>query len=407
MAHGPPGSLTAHRPLHILVCAPAYPPPALGRGGVQVAVRAQVERLAARGHRLTVVAPYRRFLPLARYAAKRREIPAGPGDEVESERVRILRPRHLHVPGAWRLLDPLAVLVAILAAAAREGRPDLLHGHWLHPHGLAAAVAGRLLGRPVVLTAHGSDVARLAGPAHAAYYRRAMRAAVGHARATICVSRAIADVLPELGAPPGRLHVIPNGVDLERFRPRDRAACRSELGVDPAGRLLVFAGNLVPLKQVDRLLRALAALPDRAVRAAIIGEGPEEPALRALATGLGLADRVRFAGRRPHAEVPLWLAAADLAVLPSASEGMPLVIPEALASGTPVVASRVGGVPECLEDGVTGVLVDPAGVESLAAGLAAALARPWDRDALAAAARRFGWDTIVGEIEGVYARILG
>jgi glycosyltransferase involved in cell wall biosynthesis len=183
-------------------------------------------------------------------------------------------------------------------------------------------------------------------------------------------------------------------------------------GAGPSGgtHLVVYAGNLVPVKQVDRLLRAVAALGKRdgvpPVALAIVGEGEEEQRLRALAGELGIAGMTLFAGRRPHDEIPLWLAAADLVVLPSKSEGMPLVIPEALASGTPVVASRVGGVPDCLEDQVTGILVDAEGVPGLAVALSAGLQRTWDREELAAAARPFGWDGIIDRIEALYHRQL-
>lgn len=412
-----PASRSRSGPLHILVCAPAYPAPELARGGVQLAVRAQVERLARRGHRVTVVAPYRLYLPLRRYAVKRREIP--PEARVERQgAIQIFRPRHLHLPGLWRLVDPLAVAVALLGGAlrSRSGPLAVVHAHWLHPHGFAAALVGRLLRRPVILTAHGSDVGRLIGnDAHAGYYRRAMLAAVRRAEAVVCVSRAIAERLAALGAPRERLIVIPNGIDLERFQPRDRNTCRAEIArtygtslvsTSSDSRLLLFAGDLVPVKQVDRLLRAVATLGKAqgasAFRLVIAGEGSERDRLRALAAELDLGDRVTFAGRRPHAEMPTWLAAADVAVLPSASEGLPLFILEALASGTPVVASRVGGVPECVEDGVTGILVDPVTVEGLAAGLARALARSWDRAALAAAARPFSWDVITGRLETLY-----
>jgi glycosyltransferase involved in cell wall biosynthesis len=374
---------------------------------VQVAVRAQVERLVKRGHRVTVVAPYRLYLPLPRYAAKRREIPPGPRSEREGN-VRIFRPRHLHVPGLWRALDPFAVILALLEAALRSGPPDLIHGHWLHPHGFAAAVVGRLLNRPVILSVYGSDVARLASETGRTYYRPMMAAATQWSDQVICVSRATAEELAAKGVQREWLLVIPTGVDLDRFAPRDRGACRAELARalgrpvgSHAGPLLLFAGNLVPVKQVDRLLRAVAGLP-RDVQLVIVGEGSEGDRLRALAGELGLHDRVVFAGWRPREEIPTWLAAADLIVLPSASEGMPLILLEALASGTPVVASRVGGVPECVEDGVTGILVDPASVEGLAKGLTAALARPWDRAALGAAARGFGWDAVATRLESLY-----
>ncbi len=385
---------------------------------MQVAVRAQVERLAAH-HQVSVVAPYRLYPPLQHYAEKRAEVPRAPAEEHErigEHELRIFRPRQLHLPGLWPLLDPLLMVRAILATAHRSGRPDLLHGHWLYPHGGATVAAARALRRPAIITAHGSDVARLDRP-DGIRYRAQTLAAVRSAARVLCVSRDIRDRLMAAGAPPQRLEVIANGVDTARFTPRDRAACRAEsaslLGkpvVAEPTPLVVFAGDFLPVKQVDRLIRALAQLSAEpampVVTLVLAGAGPEEERLRALVRDLGLIPRVLFAGQRPHAEMPLWLAAADLLVLPSSSEGLPLVIPEAMAAGTPVVASRVGGVPECVVDGVTGILVPPQGDAELAQGLRIALGRTWDRAALAAAARAFGWDARVERIEAVYNEVL-
>ena len=124
---------------------------------------------------------------------------------------------------------------------------------------------------------------------------------------------------------------------------------------------------------------------------AIVGDGSEAPALNEFAIEHHLGPRVLFAGLRPHREIATWLAAADDVVLPSATEGLPLVVLEALAAGTPVVASRVGGIPECIREGETGLLVDPKGVAPLAETLLTALGRTWDRARIRAAAEPFGW----------------
>jgi glycosyltransferase involved in cell wall biosynthesis len=399
-----------------MLCAPAFPAAREARGGVQLALRAQVERLAQR-HQVTVVAPLRRYPPLGRYRAKAVEVPWGPADEEEGgpAPIRILRPRHLHLPLLWPLTDPLGVELGLRSALARAGRPDLLHGHWLHPQGLAAARVGHQAGIPVVLTAHGRDVARLAGNRRSDYYRATLRAACARAAAVISVSQAMAARLAEIGCDRERLHVIPNGVDLERFVPRDRAAARVELAgrypsspvLAPDRRLLVFAGELEPVKQVDRLLHALALLSASVPEAtlAIVGDGPEAAALSELASEHHLGERVLFAGLQPHAAIPIWFQAADLFVLPSATEGLPLVLPEAMACGTPAVASRVGGIPEILRSDETGFLVDPAGVAPLAEALRAALARPWDRAGIRRAAEPYGWDAQVEKIEAIYRAV--
>jgi len=404
-----------------MLCAPAFPAADSARGGVQLAVRAQVERLAPR-HRLTVVAPFRIYPPIGRYRPKMGEVPSGPTDETELglPSVRILRPRHYHLPFLWPWTDPLGVELGLRSALGRAGRPDLLHGHWLHPHGWAAARVGKRSGIPVVLTAHGQDVARLDNPAapHPSQYRAMVRAACARAAAVICVSQAMRDRLASLLEPDfDRLHVIPNGVDLEHFRPVERAVARATLRRTSAGsavlaadrRLLVFAGDLLPVKQVDRLLHALALLapsmPDLAL--AIVGDGAESDSLAEVIRVQHLGARILFAGLRPHREIPTWLAAADVFVLPSATEGLPLVVLEALAAGTPVVASRVGGIPECIQEGETGLLVDPKGVAPLAEALVTALGRTWDRARIRAAAEPFGWEAQTAKLEQIYRAVVG
>jgi len=404
-----------------MLCAPAFPAADLARGGVQLAMRAQVERLAPR-HRLTVVAPLRIYPPIGRYRRKMGEVPEEPVDEtaLDLPSVRILRPRHYHLPLLWPWTDPLGVELGLRSALDRAGRPDLLHGHWLHPHGWAAAAVGRRARIPVVLTAHGTDVARLDDPmaSRPRQYQAAVRAACEGAAAVICVSQAMRERLASL-LDPGfdRLQVIPNGVALEDFRPIAREAARATLrrafpessALAADRRLLAFAGDLLPVKQVDRLLHALTLLVPSVpeVALAIVGDGLEAPALAKLAVEHHLGSRVLFAGLRPHREIATWLAAADLFVLPSAAEGLPLVIPEALAAGTPVVASRVGGIPECIREGETGILVDPKGVAPLAEALRSALGRSWDRARIRASAEPFGWDAQVAKLEQIYRAVAG
>jgi glycosyltransferase involved in cell wall biosynthesis len=404
-----------------MLCAPAFPAADRARGGVQLAVRAQVERLAPR-HRMTVVAPFRVYPPIGRYRLKLGEVPSGPPDEIALDlpSVRILRPRHYHLPLLWPWTDPLGVELGLRSVLDRAGRPDLLHGHWLHPHGTAAAAVGKRAGVPVVLTAHGRDVSRIDDPGEARphQYRAAVRAACARAAAVICVSQAMAARLAAI-LDPGfdRLHVIPNGVDIEHFRPVAREAARATLrraiAESPAlaadRRLIVFAGDLLPVKQVDRLLPALALLAPSVpeVALAIVGDGSEAPALTELAIEHHLGPRVLFAGLRPHREIATWLAAADVFVLPSATEGLPLVVLEALAAGTPVVASRVGGIPECIREGETGLLVDPKGVAPLAEALLAALLRTWDRARIRASAEPFGWEAQVAKLEQIYRAVAG
>jgi glycosyltransferase involved in cell wall biosynthesis len=218
----------------------------------------------------------------------------------------------------------------------------------------------------------------------------------------IAVSRALAERLRAIGADPAATCVIPNGVDLEIFRPGDRAQARLVLGLDERSWLL-SAGQLVRNKGHDTVLRALARLEGWGLM--IVGDGPEEPALRRLATETGTAERVRFAGRVLPERMPDYYRAADCLVLASSREGMPNVLLESLACGTPVVATRVGGCAEIVRERVAGRLIDSAEAAAVASAVLDLMGGPPDRDAVAAYAHRFAWGPSVERQLAEFRRI--
>jgi glycosyltransferase involved in cell wall biosynthesis len=185
-----------------------------------------------------------------------------------------------------------------------------------------------------------------------------------------------------------RLHVVPNGVDAEAFRPRRAVEMRRELGL-PDGPLLVAVGRLNREKGFDFALRALAQLEDRSVRLVVVGSGEERESLEGLAQELGVVQRVVFAGRQPPDRVPAYLAAADVFVFPTQrEEAAPLVLPQAMACGLPVVATSIGGITEVVNrPGENGVLVPPHDVRGLVRALSDLIADPDRRERMGAAAR--------------------
>jgi glycosyltransferase involved in cell wall biosynthesis len=246
---------------------------------------------------------------------------------------------------------------------------------------------------PLVATVLGSDINEL--PKRAAL-RFQIKHGLARARRIVAVSNALADELVGLGLRRERIVVQHNGVDGDVFAPRDRQEARAALGLPPQRRLVGYVGRLSLEKGVDVLVEAMAELVRRDPRPAdlvIVGAGPLDPALRARIAALALGDRVRFAGHRGHDELPQWLAALDVLCLPSRREGCPNVVLEALASGRPVVASRVGGLPELLRHD-NGVLVPPGHPEQLARALGVALEREWDASALRASVPALSWDAV-------------
>ncbi len=217
------------------------------------------------------------------------------------------------------------------------------------------------------------------------------------------MSANLAETVHRLGVAEDRIHLLPNGVDTAAFQALPRAEARRRLGEPEQGRLLLFVGRLVPVKAVDVLLRAFARLDAGAtggVRLALVGDGPLRGRIEALGATLGLTERVRLLGQRPPEDVALWLNAADALVLSSLNEGCPNVVLEALACGTPVVASRVGAVPDLLDESC-GVMCEPGDADALAEALARALERDWDRAAVRARTDGMSWEANALKLHGI------
>jgi glycosyltransferase involved in cell wall biosynthesis len=252
----------------------------------------------------------------------------------------------------------------------------------------------REAGLPVVITARGSDTSQLP---HFALPRRLIGAALREADALIAVSEGLAEGLSALGAAPGKVTVLRNGVDLAAFAPpTNRAALRGELGL--SGPVILSVGHLIERKAHHHVIGALAELPQATLL--IAGEGPERRALTTLAERLGVTERVRLLGARPHGELAKLYGAADALVLASTREGWANVMLEAMACGTPVVAGPAWGSREAISAPEAGLVLDEVGPGPIAAALRRLLADPPARRATRAHAERFGWDeTTRGQVE--------
>lgn len=317
--------------------------------------------------------------------------------------IAIQHPRFPVVPRIGMTLAP-----ALLAAAALDpvrrlyaagAGFDIIDAHYFYPDGVAALWLGRRLGCPVVITARGTDINLI--PRYA-LPRRMIERAIGRAAGIVAVSAALKEALIELGARPDAVEVLRNGVDLAAFRPLDRAAARRSLRLTRP--TLVSVGHLIERKGHDRVIAALRELPDFDLL--IVGEGPERHNLGQLSERLGVAERVRFLGAKPHAIMPEIYSAADALILASSREGWANVLLEAMACGTPVIASHIWGNPEVVGAPAAGRLLEDNTPPGIAAAVRALFARPPARTATRAYAEGFSWDATTRGQLALFRRVL-
>jgi glycosyltransferase involved in cell wall biosynthesis len=292
----------------------------------------------------------------------------------------------LEALGARRIYGPTALRAFLrLVRRLRKERPAIVHTY-LTSANVFGALAARAAGVPRLLTTR-----RDTGFGDSPALSRALTLTSRGATRILCVSRDVAEVVARREhADPSRLTVIPNGIDLKRFSPRGRRLeMRRRLGLADAAPVVITVTHITPVKGMDVLARSAASIVERhpEVRFVVVGDGdePDEASFRRLLDDLGLRDRFLLAGDRT--DVPDLLEAADLFVLPSRSEGQPNALIEAMAMGLPVVATRVGGVPEVAADGEEAVLVPPDSPEALASACATVLASADLRCRLGTAAR--------------------
>lgn len=376
-------------------------------------VHEQVRALARLGHDVRVVSPKGWAPPLLRRWAAYRRVPG----TAAVAGVPVLYPRMLSLPGArlgHRNADAMRTAIAGPLRRVRRRWPfDVIHAHMLVPDGWAAARIGAALGVPAVATAHRADV--LDVPARGPRSRARVAEAVSALDQVCAVSARIGEAAAALAPPRRPVEVVPNGADTRVFAPREAAEARRRLGVPDGGPVVSYVGKLVPRKGVDTLIEAMGILHRRGGGAPLLvaaGIGELREPLEARAAALGVADRVRFVGKVPHDDVGWWIAAGDVFVLPSLSEGLPTVVCEAMNCGRPVVATAVDGTPEIVRDGETGLLVPPSDAPALADALARlvddpALAARMGARALEIGRERYTWEANARTMTRIYEALAG
>ncbi|MFC0686956.1 glycosyltransferase [Novosphingobium clariflavum] len=315
-------------------------------------------------------------------------------EESDASGIAVQYPQFTLIPKLGGDSNPARIARAVLPLARRlhaEQPFDLVDAQFFFPDGPAAAIVARALGLPLTIKSRGADI-HYWGKRPAALTQ--MLGAAHQAVGLLAVSEALRADMIALGMPADRITVHYTGLDRERFHPVERGAARAlvsavpELGIWSQGPLIVTPGSLIPRKGQRLVIEALPQLPD--VRLALAGVGEDERALRALAESLGVDERVHFLGQVGHDLLPHLLCAADVLVLPSASEGLANVWIEGLACGTPIVIPDIGGAREVVQDPSAGRLAQrtPAAIAEAVRDI---LADPPGQEQVSANVTRFSW----------------
>ena len=348
-------------------------------GGTEIATCYLAQYLAKLGHQVHIITG---------------DIPptVSETEGIQIHKVRIIR---------GKCLEFLSFLIACLTAL-RKIKPDIVHAQNI-VRALPACVIKAILGKPYVVYGRGSDIYFLSS-----FNRLIYRIAVSRASMVIAQTEDMKRSLCKLYSKD--IVVIPNGVEVSKFAECPREGSRRQLRIGETERVLLFAGRLEPIKGVKYLIEAMSLIcQEDKVRLLIVGEGGERQMLETLAARLKLTECISFQGQVFHNIIPQYMAAADIFILPSLSEGFPVTSLEAMASGLPIIATKVRGMPEIIAEGENGFLVPPRNPEKLAEKILLLLNNSELREKIARnnreKARKYSWENVAKKLEEVYTNI--
>ncbi len=314
----------------------------------------------------------------------------------------VYRPRFTAIPKIGGRWNPAMIARAVLPLARRlhaEQPFSLIDAEFFYPDGPAAMRIAEALGISFTIKARGADIHHWG---HAPGCAEQLLEAANKASGLLAVSAALKADMVALGIDGSKIQVHYTGLDQQRFVPRDRANEKAKQGIN--GPMILSVGALIPRKRHDLLIEALPQFPG--VTLILAGQGELRSELEALAEKLRVADRVRFMGSVPHDDRPALFAAADVMALVSNSEGLANAWVEALACGTPIVASKVGGAPELVRSPDAGRLVER-NVDAVAGAIRDLLANPVPPQRVAAQVAHFSWDENARQLSTFFRKLAG
>ncbi len=356
------------------------------------------------GYEIQVIAPLPWSLPIKMNKKwyKIAQIP----DKEEIAGFCVYHPRYLVIPKVLSSLHGFSLFLSLIGKvrSVQKRFPfDCILATWAYPDAFAASLIAQRFRKPLITKVHGSDINLYTKPF---LLRKLVQYALRASARVIALSGELKNIIVNLGVSEDRVVIVGNGIDEKKFKFENMKNCRDYLHLNNGGKKVLFVGNLMPVKGVTYLLEAMKILLDKrkGLSLTVVGDGTDRPMLEAKAAELGIRDFVNFVGARKHSDIPLWLNASDILCLPSLKEGCPNVVLEAMACGKPVVASRVGGVPEIIKSEDFGILVEPQNPGALAEALSLALDKAWKGSVIREEALKSTWPESAQKLREVFEK---
>lgn len=332
------------------------------------------------------------------------------------EGISVCYPRFVRAPGSWfhgiSCYTFYQGILKVADAIVKEFQPHIIHAYDATPDGYASLLLKRRYHLPLVCSLLGADINVY--PYYKPLTYKLTQKVVAEADQLVAVSWALKEAVEALAQPKREIRVIYMGCDTEVFRPNEaaREQVREFLGISAHEMIILFVGRLVEAKGIFELIEAFSQIQSRypQTHLVFVGDDRDRAKLEVQVKQKKLDRAIHFVGVRPHSEMPTWLNAADLLVLPSHNEGLPNVVVEALACGIPVIATNVGGIPEVVEDKKSGLLIDTGDVDSLISAIESLLQDKEKRKEMGAYGRssieqKFSWSRSAKALKELYDEI--
>jgi glycosyltransferase involved in cell wall biosynthesis len=321
-------------------------------------------------------------------------------------------PRFPIIPRFCKILDPFSYLLAVLNVVRKLKKEktsdfDLIDVHWVYPDILAGYILSKLYNKPFIITVRGKEALHLN---EKSLRRLMLNIIIKKANQVVCLSSELKEICSQIGVKRDRISIVLNGIDDEKFIIKDKYKTRNILKLDYNAKIILSVGSLILRKGYLELFRAIANYNQlNNLQVYVVGsasaEGDDFQVLQSELKKLGI-EIVHFVGSRPQSELPQWFNAADLFCLFSHSEGCPNVVMEALACGLPIVATRVGAIPDMVQEGRDGYLVSGYDLDEMSKMLDLCLKRKWNRSVIAKAHQKRTWRDCAADVFKIYNSIL-